>query len=233
VSRRVLILGLDGATFDIIDRLAARGAMPALAGLMRAGVRARLGSTVPPVSAPAWVTFLTGKHPGKHGVFNFQNLDARRYSGFSETLVNASFFRGTTLLDHLGETTCTRALSYRIPMTFPPWDIPNVTVVAGPPLPDRRRAYARPVAVEAELGPASPLSHDELNTAKRGRDVTAIDACNRFELDLLERTTIRYLEDGTELVVAFTGIPDGPRCAPSSSGGMPRSTAPSATSSVG
>jgi predicted AlkP superfamily phosphohydrolase/phosphomutase len=206
---RSLILGLDGATFDVIDPLIARGRMPALAELADNGVRARLRTTVPPVSAPAWVTFLTGKHPGKHGVFNFQNLDGRRYSGFSETLVNSSYFRGDTLLDHVPRVCEARTLAYRVPMTYPAWDVPGGVVVSGPPLPDRRRSYARPVAVETELGAASLLSHLELSAAKRARDVAQIDVCNRHELDLLERTTRRYLDAHTDLIVSFTGIPDG------------------------
>src|SRR5581483_10364998 len=88
-------------------------------------------------------------------------------------------------------------------------DVPGGVVVSGPPVPDRRRAYACPAGVEAELGMVSPLTHDELNAAKRNRDVAAVDRCNRFELDLLERTTRRYLEAGTDLLVVFTGIPDG------------------------
>ena len=206
---RTLLLGLDGVTFDLVDPLLARGKMPTLARLVRDGVRARLRSTCPPVSAPAWVTFLTGNGPGKHGVFGFQNLDARRYSGFHETLVNSSYFRGDTLLDHLATVSDVRALAYRVPMTYPAWHIPNAVVVSGPPLPDRRRAYAEPAGVEAEIGAASPLTHDELEAAKRARDVAAIDACNRYELDLLERTLGRYLTAGYELVIGFTGIPDG------------------------
>src|SRR5439155_3387536 len=136
---RALVFGVDAATFEVIDPLVAAGKMPALAGLMARGVRAGLRSTWPPVSAPAWVTFLTGKQPGKHGVFNFQNLDGHRYSGFSETLVNSSYFRGDTLLDHLGRVSDVRSLAYRIPMTYPAWDVPNGVLVSGPPLPDRRR----------------------------------------------------------------------------------------------
>ena len=166
MTTRALILGLDGMTFDVVDPLVARGVMPNVAALAAGGVRARLRSTVPPVSAPAWVTFLTGKHPGKHGVFNFQNLDPRRYSGFSERLVNSSYFRGTTLLDHVGRVSELRSLAYRVPMTYPAWQIPNGVVVSGPPLPDRRRTYATPATVESEIGTASPLSHDELETAK-------------------------------------------------------------------
>src|SRR5207247_870887 len=111
-------------------------------------------------------------------------------------------------IDPPGRATDVRSPAYPIPMTSPAWEVPNGVLVSGPPLPDRRRIHARPASVEAELGTASPLSHDELSAAKRARDVARIDACNRFELDLLERTTRRYLEAGYELVVSFTGIPD-------------------------
>jgi predicted AlkP superfamily phosphohydrolase/phosphomutase len=208
MSARVVLFGLDGVTFDVVDPLLAAGKMPALAGLIARGVRADLRSTCPPVSAPAWVTFLTGKQPGKHGVFNFQNLDARHYAGFSEALVNSSYFRGATLLDHAGRTSNVRSLSYRVPMTFPAWDVPNGVVVSGFPLPDRRRTYARPVEVEAEVGPGSPLSYDEMAAAKKALDVAAIDRANKHELEGFERMTARYLERGTELLIAFTGIPD-------------------------
>ena len=205
---RTLVFGVDGATFEVIDPLVAAGKMPALAGLMARGVRAGLRSTCPPVSAPAWTTFLTGKQPGKHGVFCFQNFDARHYSGFSETLVNSSHFRGKTLLDHAAEAAPIRTLSYRIPMTYPPWDIPNGVVVSGFPLPDRRQTYVRPAEAAAELGPASPLSYDETAAAMKTLDVATLEASNRVELEGLERAVGRYLARGFELVIGFTGIPD-------------------------
>ena len=205
---RALVFGVDAATFEVIDPLVAAGKMPALAGLMARGVRAGLRSTWPPVSAPAWVTFLTGKQPGKHGVFNFQNFDSRHYSGFSETLVNSSWFSGRTLLDHAAGTAGVRTLSYRIPMTYPPWDVPNGVVVSGFPLPDRRRTYVRPVEAEAELGPASPLSYDQTAAAMKSLDVAALEASNRVELEGLERAVGRWVARGFELVIGFTGIPD-------------------------
>jgi predicted AlkP superfamily phosphohydrolase/phosphomutase len=202
---RILLIGLDGATFDVIRPLIAAGRMPNLARLMREGASAPMRSTCPPVSAPAWVTFLTGKNPGRHGVFNFQNFDPRRYGGFNETLVNSSHFRGGTLLDALADTG-TRCFCYRVPMTYPPWPISGV-LVSGPPVPDRRVAYVAPA--EVDLGPPSTLSHDDLAAARRGRDVETIDRCNAYELDLLERTGLRAIRDGFEIVVLFTGIPDG------------------------
>ena len=70
-SPRVLVLGLDGATFDVIDPLIAEGRLPNLAAWRARGVAAHLPSTIPPMSFPAWSSFLTGLGPGQHGVFDF------------------------------------------------------------------------------------------------------------------------------------------------------------------
>ena len=67
----LLIIGFDGATFDLIKPCARDGYLSNLAGLMRDGVIADLASTLPPVTSPAWPTFMTGVNPGKHGVFDF------------------------------------------------------------------------------------------------------------------------------------------------------------------
>ena len=69
MSRRTLLLGLDGATFDVLDPLMADGVMPSLQKLTASGVRASLRSTVPALTPPAWTTLVTGRSPGAHGIF--------------------------------------------------------------------------------------------------------------------------------------------------------------------
>src|SRR5439155_706875 len=78
MSRRVLVIGLDGATFRTLGPWAARGEMPELARLMAAGCHGELRSTFPPLTPPAWSSFMTGKNPGKHGVFSFRRLGQQR-----------------------------------------------------------------------------------------------------------------------------------------------------------
>ena len=68
---RVLIFGIDGATLDLIRPWAEAGYLPNLGRLMADGVQGDLESTLPPVTSPAWPTFMTGCNPGKHGVFDF------------------------------------------------------------------------------------------------------------------------------------------------------------------
>src|SRR5262249_36051159 len=169
---RALVLGVDGATFDVIDPLVAAGRMPALAALMRDGVRARLRSTCPPVSAPAWVTFLTGKQPGRHGVFNFQNLDARPYSGVNDRLLNSSssYSRGAPCAAAAPRGRVVRPPLCGAPTPPPPGAVRRGGGAAGPPPPARRRAYARPADIEHEIGPVSTLTNDQVAAAKRARD---------------------------------------------------------------
>jgi len=71
MASRVLFIGVDGGTFDVLDPLMARGLMPRLQAFIAGGVCGRLESTIPPITPTAWVTWMTGKNPGKHGVFEF------------------------------------------------------------------------------------------------------------------------------------------------------------------
>lgn len=68
---RVLVIGLDGATWDLLEPLAKEGKLQTLRNLMEGGVWGNLESTIPPVTVPAWVSFATGMNPGKLGVFGF------------------------------------------------------------------------------------------------------------------------------------------------------------------
>ena len=67
----LLVIGIDGASYDLCERWMAEGYLPNLAGIKRAGVWAPLRSTIPSTSPVAWSTFMTGKNPGEHGVFGF------------------------------------------------------------------------------------------------------------------------------------------------------------------
>jgi predicted AlkP superfamily phosphohydrolase/phosphomutase len=111
---KVLIFGLDGTTFDLIKPWAEAGYLPALARLMRLGSHAPLESTLPPVTSPAWPSFMTGKNPGKHGVFDFIQPRAGDFG-----LVNATYIKGQTLWEILSEAGL-RVGVINVPVTYPP-----------------------------------------------------------------------------------------------------------------
>jgi predicted AlkP superfamily phosphohydrolase/phosphomutase len=125
-GRRVLVLGLDGADFGVIDPLIAAGELPNLAAWRSAGVSKPLASTVPAMSFPAWSTFLTGLEPGGHGLFDF----SERIPGtYRLRFVNATHRRGASLLLRASQVG-RRVLALGIPATFPPDPVDGL-VVAG------------------------------------------------------------------------------------------------------
>jgi predicted AlkP superfamily phosphohydrolase/phosphomutase len=113
---RVLILGLDGATFDLIEPWAADGSLPHLARLMAEGAWGRLRSTVPPATFPAWTSLLTGVNPGQHGIFDF----TQRIPGtYRIEFINATHRRRPPvwrLLSNTGQ----RVGVMGFPATYPP-----------------------------------------------------------------------------------------------------------------
>jgi predicted AlkP superfamily phosphohydrolase/phosphomutase len=97
---RVCLIGLDGATWDLLEPWARAGRLPNLAALMERGAWGTLRSTVPALTLPSWSSLMTGKNPGGHGVFSFWRLDPGRYE--MTGLANASDLRSATLWDLAG-----------------------------------------------------------------------------------------------------------------------------------
>lgn len=95
---RVLMIGLDSATLDLIDPLVKAGELPNFERLMREGAWGQLESVPNMNSAPAWSSIVTGKNPGKHGVFWFVEDDPQRYTF---QYINASFRTAEPIWCHL------------------------------------------------------------------------------------------------------------------------------------
>ena len=65
---RVLIVGLDGGTWKVIDPMMRRGDLPTLASLCRRGITADLKVVLPTFSPPLWTSIATGKSFDKNGI---------------------------------------------------------------------------------------------------------------------------------------------------------------------
>ena len=70
-KKSALVIGLDGATFDIIKPILEAGRLPTFARLMAKGVWGGLRSILLPVTPSAWTSFMAGRNLGKHGVSGF------------------------------------------------------------------------------------------------------------------------------------------------------------------
>jgi len=70
-TKRIIILGFDGLSPEIIEPMMKEGKLPNFAKLKEKGSYRRLSTTNPSQSPVAWTGFATGKNPGKNGVFDF------------------------------------------------------------------------------------------------------------------------------------------------------------------
>jgi hypothetical protein len=70
-ARKVVLVGIDGAEWAVLDPLIASGRTPALAGLVARGTRGPLATLRPTLSPALWTTVATGQPPEVHGVQNF------------------------------------------------------------------------------------------------------------------------------------------------------------------
>ncbi|HYV84523.1 MAG TPA: alkaline phosphatase family protein [Patescibacteria group bacterium] len=74
---KVAIIGLDGADWEVIEPLIARGRLPTLARLRARAAWGPMKSMDPMLSPILWTTVATGKPPDQHGIIDFLVRDAR------------------------------------------------------------------------------------------------------------------------------------------------------------
>ncbi len=116
MPNKVLVIGLDGATFDLLKPWMAEGRMPNLKKLMDGGARGELESTFPPLTAAAWVSFATGVNPGKHGLFDF----VFPRNGSYEVLVANPKLRDAEPVWSIASRFQKKVAIIAVPMTYPP-----------------------------------------------------------------------------------------------------------------
>jgi predicted AlkP superfamily phosphohydrolase/phosphomutase len=143
---RVFVIGLDGATLEVIVPLVEAGRLPTFARLMREGAYGTLLSTIPATSPPAWTTFMTGKKACKHGIFDF--LTPGR-DGHQRHYVNATDIRSSCVWDVL-EVEGKRVGLVEIPMTFPPRPVQGF-MLSGMMTPSSDVVFTYPSHLQSEL----------------------------------------------------------------------------------
>jgi len=145
-NKRVCVIGLDGATLDLIQPWTQQEILPNIARLMSTGSWGRLHSTIPPITAPAWSSFMTGKNPGKHGLYDFIG---RRPNSYQTRPFNASHRDGESLwsiLSRAGKQVCV----VNVPITYPPEPV-NGCMISGMGTPATAQNYCYPPGLLSEL----------------------------------------------------------------------------------
>lgn len=123
---RLLLIGIDGATPDLIRPWSERGDLPTLARVMRSGSAGPLVSVPNMITPAAWTSFATGCSPGRHGIFFFTervpgSYDERFIKGGGRAVPPFWMLLGAQGL---------RTAVVNVPMTFPA-DPVNGIMVSG------------------------------------------------------------------------------------------------------
>ena len=146
VRNRVMLIGLDGATFYLLKPWMEDGTLPNLASLMKESSSSELESTVPCTTPPAWSSCVTGKNPGKHGIYDFResaHLDPRR------PLITASSVKARKIWHILNKKGC-KVVVINVPITFPPEPVDGV-MISGLMTPSRDSDFTYPASLKEEL----------------------------------------------------------------------------------
>lgn len=142
--RETVVVGLDGAGFDLLDRWIEAGELPALERILSSGVSGELETVLPPVTSPAWKAYATGKNPGKLGIFWWYNVDV---DGRRVYRPAGRYHEHTEYWELLAEEESVGVVG--VPTTYPPKSFDGY-LVAGPP-DAREEGYTHPRSLEAEL----------------------------------------------------------------------------------
>ena len=174
---RTLVLGLDGATFKIIDWLSERGKLPNLKRLMDNGYSAELESVYPPITGPAWVSFMTGKLPANHGILDFTMAEAQG----TRRVFNYTLIDGPTIYEIISSQGKKQA-SINVPGTWPQPEIDG-QIISGLLTPDKNRAFF-PVGLKDELSAKGIDYRIDADDFPKGKE-------REFLTDMIEVTGIQ------------------------------------------
>jgi len=162
---KVFLIGLDGATWKLLNPWIERGELPVLKKMISKGCSGVLKSTIPTQSIPAIPALITGRNPAKLGIFDFTLKDG--------TLVSSKYINGTIwdILNNYGYKTCV----VNVTGTYPPKKI-NGVLVTGLLTPSPHSNFTYPKELKNKLKNFHPeYWPSEIGLTEPGRERELLD----------------------------------------------------------
>ncbi|MFW6134519.1 MAG: alkaline phosphatase family protein [Elusimicrobiota bacterium] len=145
MSNKFIIIGLDGATFDLIGKWIDSADLSNLKRIKDSGYTSILESTIPFHSAPAWNSMTTGVNPGRHGIFDFFQVKDKK------SRVISSKSRKSQALWNIMDDFDKKTVVINIPCTYPPEQIKG-KMITGMLTPSKKSIFTYPPELKKELG---------------------------------------------------------------------------------
>jgi predicted AlkP superfamily phosphohydrolase/phosphomutase len=161
---RVLLFGIDGLTFRVLNPLIGRGLLPNFQRVRDEGVQSILKSVVPPMTPPAWMSIATGLPPAQHGVYDFWAYEQTEQGPVARVVTHRQGSKAVwNVLSEWGK----RVVVANVPLTYPPEPI-NGIMLSGYMAPDTQATITYPAAFKDELLQAVPEYQIDLDPAISG-----------------------------------------------------------------
>lgn len=182
---KALVIGLDGASFNIIDPLVEKGHLPNLARIMTEGKSYHLKSTIPSNTPVAWTSMTTGQNPGKHGIFGFLKYDYPTIK-----VVSSQDNKALCLWDYLGQQGKPSVI-INLPFTWPPRQINGLMACFDWAIIDNESKLAEPASVNTyikeQLLDRIASFHPELGNPDLERYHEIVKKQTQFTLDMAKQ----------------------------------------------
>ncbi|MBN2602551.1 MAG: alkaline phosphatase family protein [Candidatus Thermoplasmatota archaeon] len=142
--RKVIVIGIDGADPNLLQKWIGQGRLPTFKKLQEKGSWGKMKSTIPPFSAPAWTSIVTGCSPGKHSIYGFE-----RTGTLEPKLIN-SRYRKVPAIWNLISSIGKKCIIVNVPGTYPPEEIDGV-MITGLLTPSRDVTFTYPKNIKERL----------------------------------------------------------------------------------
>lgn len=142
--KKVILIGIDGATPYLIEKWIRDGKLPNFQKIQGSGVWGRLKSTIPPFSAPAWTSIVTGCNPGKHGIYGFES------TGTLEQHIISSRHRKVPAVWNFLTDIGLKNIVVNVPGSYPPEEI-NGIMITGLLTPSLESNFTYPSYIKQRL----------------------------------------------------------------------------------
>lgn len=147
VPGRVMVIALDGATWDLACPWMQAGHLPNLARLVSRGTMADMRAELPPSSVPNWPAFMTGKNAGKHGCFWWLGRDEK--GRLDRVPVDSRSVHGNTIWSYLSSIG-KRVIVQNVPITYPVEPV-NGVMISGLLTPRTAEDYVYPADLKPRI----------------------------------------------------------------------------------
>ncbi len=201
--KKIRLIGLDGASFEILKPLMDAGKLPVLANLINKGASGVLRSNTVPFTPQAWASVITGNNPGKHGIFGF----VRQTPGEPPVFLSSRAIKGEKLWSWFSRRGL-KSLIVNVPVTFPPEPL-NGLMVTGMLTPSEEVGFTYPADLKNRILKQWPDYRLDIPSGlNRSRDLSIMDELDSAMSTRAEMVMTLIKEEAPDLVFVVFVVPD-------------------------